>query len=105
MYSSEGSVEINVVEEKPFQASIEPPQQDALKAALDKDGHIALYINFDFAKATLKSDAQPVVEIVVKSGVAADRLKSAGYGASKPTADNASSEGRAKNRRVELVKL
>ncbi len=147
VYSSEASIEINVVEEKPFQASIEPPQEDALKAALDKDGHIALCINFDFAKATLKADAQPVlaqvqallknnptlklaieghtdnigsgnykqklsaqraatvVEILVKSGVAADRLKSAGYGAGRPTADNASSEGRGKNRRVELVKL
>jgi outer membrane protein OmpA-like peptidoglycan-associated protein len=147
VYSSEASVEINVVEEKLFQASIEPPQEDALKTALDTDGHIALYINFDFAKATLKTDAQPalaqvqallkdnptlklaieghtdnignddynqklsaqraaaVVDILVKSGVAVDRLKSAGYGASKPTADNTSSEGRGRNRRVELVKL
>lgn len=147
IYSSEASVEINVVEEKPFQASIEPPQEDALKAALDTNGHIALYLNFDFAKATLKPDAQlviaqvqallknnptlklaieghtdnigsddynqklsaqraaTVVETLVKSGIAADRLKSLGLGASKPTADNATSDGRAKNRRVELVKF
>ena len=37
-------------------------------------------------------------------GVAADRLTSKGYGATKPAAPNDTPEGRAKNRRVELVK-
>jgi hypothetical protein len=32
------------------------------------------------------------------------RLTSVGYGQEKPVADNRSEEGRAKNRRVELVK-
>jgi outer membrane protein OmpA-like peptidoglycan-associated protein len=36
-----------------------------MKAALDRDGHIALYINFDFNKATVKPDAQPVIAQVV----------------------------------------
>jgi OmpA-OmpF porin, OOP family len=114
--------------------------------ALDKDGFIALYINFDTNKAELKPDgkatvreivalmkgapqlklaieghtdnvgaaaankalsesrAKSVVAAVVAGGVAANRLSAAGFGAEKPVADNRTEEGRAKNRRVELVK-
>jgi hypothetical protein len=35
------------VREKPFQLTIQPPTADAMKDKLDKDGHIALYVNFD----------------------------------------------------------
>ncbi|MGH8041966.1 MAG: OmpA family protein, partial [Rudaea sp.] len=144
--SNLNEVVIHVIEEKAFQATIKPPDAGAMKTALDKDGHVALYINFDFDKATLRPDAAPIVAQVVallkgnpglklsvdgntdnvgghdynvelsqqraaavvaalvKSGIAAGRLKSAGYGPDKPIADNDSSRGRAKNRRVELVK-
>lgn len=146
LYSQETLIELNVIEEKPFQASITPPQADALRTALDRDGRIALYIQFDFAKATLKADAQPligqvaamlradpalrlsveghtddiggaeanrtlsqqraqgVVAALAAQGIAAERLTAAGFGADKPLAGNDSSEGRAKNRRVELVR-
>jgi len=39
---------------------------------------------------------------LVSHGVSAARLTSKGYGESQPRADNATAEGRAKNRRVEL---
>ncbi|MFN8650892.1 MAG: photosynthetic reaction center subunit M [Gemmatimonadales bacterium] len=42
--------------------------------------------------------------LVANYGVAADRLTAAGYGASRPVAPNDTPEGRAQNRRVELVK-
>ncbi|MBS0530910.1 MAG: OmpA family protein [Proteobacteria bacterium] len=146
VHSQETEIDVATIEEKPFQASIKPPEASAMKAALDKDGHIALYVNFDFNKATLKPDAAPVIGQVVKllkdnpslrldvdgytdnigtrdynvklsgsraaavvaaitaQGIAANRLHSAGFGPDKPVADNAKEEGRAKNRRVELVK-
>lgn len=146
IYSQETGIEFTAIEEKVFAASITPPTADALKAALDKDGRIALYVNFDFDKATLKPDAKPVIDQVVAllkndpalklevdgytdnvgehaynvklsqdraaavvaalkaAGVGAARLSSNGFGPDKPIADDATAEGRAKNRRVELVK-
>jgi outer membrane protein OmpA-like peptidoglycan-associated protein len=46
--------------------------------------------------------AQSVVNYFVSQGVAADRMKAVGYGKTKPIASNATEEGRAENRRVEL---
>jgi outer membrane protein OmpA-like peptidoglycan-associated protein len=48
--------------------------------------------------------AAAVVDALAAAGIARDRLKVAGLGPAKPVADNATSEGRAKNRRLELVK-
>ena len=146
VYSQENEIEVVAIEEKAFEASIKPPEASALKTALEKDGHVALYVNFDFAKATLKPDAAPVVTQIVKllkdnpslkvsidghtdnvgghdynvklsqeraaavvaaisaQGIAKERMQSAGFGPDKPIDDNEKPEGRAKNRRVELVK-
>lgn len=50
--------------------------------------------------------AEAVKDYLVKNcQVAAERLGTVGFGSSKPIADNANEEGRAKNRRVELVKM
>jgi outer membrane protein OmpA-like peptidoglycan-associated protein len=49
--------------------------------------------------------AQAIVEHLVAAGIARDRLVAKGYGLEVPVGDNRSEEGRAKNRRVELVKL
>lgn len=47
--------------------------------------------------------AETVRTYLIKKGVAANRLTAKGYGESRPVADNATKEGRFKNRRVELV--
>lgn len=114
--------------------------------ALNKDGRIALYINFDTGKSNIKPEsksiivqiaemlksnpditlsiegytdnvgnaksnkllsekrAKSVVIAIVTEGIDAKRLSFTGYGQDKPIADNKSEDGRAKNRRVELVK-
>jgi outer membrane protein OmpA-like peptidoglycan-associated protein len=41
---------------------------------------------------------------VVQKGIAANRLTALGWGQEKPIADNRSEEGKAKNRRVEIIK-
>jgi outer membrane protein OmpA-like peptidoglycan-associated protein len=114
--------------------------------ALNRDGHIALYINFDTGKSIIRDESKPIIEQIVKmmksnpvlklsveghtdnvgspvsnkslseeraksvvsaivsQGIGADRLSLVGHGQDKPIADNNTEEGKAKNRRVELVK-
>jgi len=48
--------------------------------------------------------AKSVVDAIVKSGIDKSRLSSTGFGEEKPIADNSTDEGKAKNRRVELIK-
>lgn len=146
VYAEDQMYEVTVVEEKPFASSLQVPEPNALRAALEADGRVALYVQFDFGKATLRPDAAPVIERVVAllhedpalsllieghtddvgdeaanlalskararavvaalvaQGIAGDRLAAEGHGEGRPVADNTSSGGRAKNRRVELVK-
>lgn len=46
--------------------------------------------------------ADAVMAYLVGKGVSSDRITSKGFGADNPVADNATAEGRAKNRRVEI---
>jgi outer membrane protein OmpA-like peptidoglycan-associated protein len=55
-------------------------------------------------KVLSEERAKAVVGAVVAQGVEAPRLSALGWGQDKPVADNATEDGRAKNRRVEVVK-
>ncbi len=47
--------------------------------------------------------AQAIASLLVKAGVAAERLFIVGYGETQPVADNSTEAGRARNRRIALV--
>jgi OmpA-OmpF porin, OOP family len=57
-----------------------------------------------FNKTLSNARAKAVVEAIAAAGISPNRLEPAGYGQERPVDDNKTEEGRAKNRRVELVK-
>jgi OmpA-OmpF porin, OOP family len=138
---------VTVLEREGMKQSLGFLDASAMKKAIDAGGRVALYINFDLDKASLRPDAQPVVAEIHKllngdpglklsieghtdnTGTAAHnlelssararsvlgalvglgidpaRLQSKGFGQDKPLTDNTTEDNRARNRRVELVKL
>ncbi|BCS32979.1 membrane protein [Luteitalea sp. TBR-22] len=80
----------------------------ALKAAADLKIEVGGHTdNVGTPEANLKlSDerAKAVMAALIERGVPAARLTAKGYGQTTPVADNRTEDGRAKNRRVELVK-
>ena len=97
-------------------ADIKPESQPALEEItklLKQDSSMKLFIvghtdnvgAHDYNLGLSERRATAVVkELTTKHGIAAARLKPAGVGMLSPVAPNDSEEGRAKNRRVELVK-
>jgi len=84
---------------------------DQVVRYLTENPSVGLYIvghtdnegSFDYNLDLSYRRAAAVVEWLVGKGIAADRLKAAGAGLMAPVAPNTTEEGRAKNRRVELV--
>lgn len=72
---------------------------------IEISGHTDDQGSNDYNLALSYDRAKSVVEYLVMRGVAADRMVARGYGEDKPIAPNTSAEGRAKNRRVEVVPL
>ena len=54
-------------------------------------------------QALSEKRAQAVVDFFVRAGLPADRFKAVGYGSTQPVADNATEQGRAKNRRIDFL--
>ncbi len=68
------------------------------------DGHTDNVGSATTNKPLSQARAQSVVQELVKQGIDASRLSARGFGPDAPIADNRLEEGRALNRRVELVK-
>lgn len=56
-------------------------------------------------KTLSEARAKAVLKAVTAAGIEASRLSAKGWGQEKPLADNKTEDGRAKNRRVEIVKM
>ena len=71
---------------------------------IEIQGHTDNQGSVDYNKDLSQSRAQTVKTYLITNGIDDSRLASKGYGFSQPVASNDTQEGRAKNRRVELVK-
>jgi OOP family OmpA-OmpF porin len=143
LFNEGRNISLTIVEQKAMEQEI---TANDMWEALQKDGFMALYINFDTNKSTIKPEsagiidqivglmksqpglklsieghtdsqgtpesnktlslnrAKAVIKAVSEGGIIASRMSAVGWGQEKPVADNRTDEGRAKNRRVEIVK-
>lgn len=67
------------------------------------EGHTDSQGKADRNQVLSQQRAESVRAYLVSRGIAADRVTATGYGPTRPVADNKSAEGRANNRRVEIV--
>jgi OmpA-OmpF porin, OOP family len=84
-------------------ANIVKVMADYPNVALSVEGHTDNVGKAASNKALSERRAKAVMAMLVAKGVDATRLADAGFGDAKPAADNATPEGRAKNRRIEVV--
>ncbi len=71
--------------------------------ALTVEGHTDAIGSNAFNQGLSEARAQAAVDYLVTLGVPAERLVAVGYGETRPIGDNATEEGRARNRRVEFA--
>lgn len=73
------------------------------KVNIEVAGHTDSRGSDEYNMTLSQQRADAVRNHLIKKGIEADRLTAVGYGESQPVADNATDEGRFKNRRVELI--
>ena len=76
--------------------------QPSLKLSIE--GHTDSQGTPERNKTLSLNRAKAVIKAVSEGGISAARMSAVGWGQEKPVADNRTEEGRAKNRRVEIVK-
>ncbi|MFV0625415.1 OmpA family protein [Sphingomonas sp. ac-8] len=89
------------------------PQIEAIVQLLKQEPGLRLAVNghtddtgsADRNRALSDTRAASVRNALIGAGIAADRLTAKGFGAGAPIAPNDTADGKARNRRVELVKL
>ncbi len=89
---------------KPIIAQVVKLMMDDPSLTLVVNGHTDNVGQHDYNVKLSQSRAAAVVSALVAAQIAPDRLSSGGFGPDQPIDDNDTDKGRAKNRRVELVK-
>lgn len=106
------AIQVNFATDKADILPASQPQIDQVRALLQADpslrlsveGHTDATGSAENNRTLSKARAQSVVAALTARDIDVARLSAAGFGPDKPVADNATEDGKAKNRRVELVK-
>ncbi len=77
--------------------------RDNPKIKVEVQGHTDSQGNDAFNKKLSQNRAESVRTYLIKKGITSDRMDPKGYGEDQPLEDNRTTDGRAKNRRVEFV--
>jgi outer membrane protein OmpA-like peptidoglycan-associated protein len=91
-------------ESLPIIEQIVAMMKQALDIKLSIEGHTDGDGSNEANQKLSEQRATAVVDAIVKGNIDKSRLTSAGFGEEKPIADNSTEAGKAKNRRVELIK-
>lgn len=105
VYINFNSGESKILEEsKPIVDQILQLLKENPEIKLSIEGHTDSQGDHAANQSLSENRARAVVDAIVAGGISQERLISKGFGEDKPIADNTTEEGRAKNRRVELIK-
>lgn len=102
LFASGQSTLLPAAQQKLSQVAGALKQQDASKNIVI-EGHTDSQGADAYNEALSQRRATAVRDYLVSQGVAADKVMAQGFGEVRPIADNKSAEGRANNRRVEIV--
>ncbi len=110
-----GSIALNILFEtgksavKPESMNIIDQIAEMLKSnptlKVSIDGHTDNTGTAATNKTLSQNRANVVMTLLVSKGIDKTRLTAKGWGQEKPVADNATEDGKSKNRRVEIVKM
>ena len=99
-----GKSDIKAESQKVIDEIVEMLKTNAsLKVSIE--GHTDNVGNAASNKTLSESRAKAVMNAIIAKGIDKARLTSKGWGQEKPIADNGTDDGKAKNRRVEIVKM
>lgn len=113
---SEGKIIVNGIRFDVNKATIKPESMGAINeifSLMQKqpelnfsvEGHTDSDGDDQLNQTLSEQRAKAVMDRLIEMGISSSRLKSAGWGESKPISDNSTAEGKANNRRVEFVKF
>ena len=113
---SEGKIIVNGIKFDVNKATLKPESMGPINKIYDLmqkqpelnfsvEGHTDADGSDETNMTLSKARGKTVMDKLIEMGISAERLKSDGFGESKPIDNNSSPEGKANNRRVEFVKF
>ena len=90
---------LNILDQVASSLAMYPTAEVAIHGHTDNVGGAKYNMKLSLGRA------EAVKAYLVKKGIAASRITTKGFGFTKPVADNSTPQGRAKNRRIEFIRL